>query len=57
MSVVTNRPLTGIFGKIQEYINYFVNFGNSTLYEDNNAQQQPQQQQMYQQQAYQPNQQ
>lgn len=34
VSVVTNRPLTGIFGKIQEYINYFVNFGNSNLYED-----------------------
>lgn len=59
MSVVTNRPLTGIFGKIQEYINYFVNFGNSNLYEDNAMPQQPvqPQQQMYQQQAYQPNQQ
>jgi hypothetical protein len=58
MSVVTNRPLTGIFGKIQEYINYFVNFGNSSLYEDNaNVQPQQPQQQMYQQQAYQPNQQ
>ena len=34
VSVITNRPLTGIFGKIQEYINYFVNFANSNLYED-----------------------
>jgi hypothetical protein len=50
VSVVTNRPLTGVFGKIQEYINYFVNFGNSNLYEDNNAQQNVQPQQpMYQQ--------
>ena len=40
VSVVTNRPLTGIFGKIQEYINYFVNFGNSNLYEDQQSAQQ-----------------
>ncbi len=39
VSVITNRPLTGIFGKIQEYINYFVNFANSNLYEDQPVQQ------------------
>lgn len=47
VSVITNRPLTGVFGKIQEYINYFVNFGSSNLYEDNVAQQQAQVQPTY----------
>jgi len=43
-SIVTNKPMTGIFGKIQQYINYFVNFATSNLYEDQQVQQQPQQQ-------------
>lgn len=40
VSVITNRPLTGIFGKIQQYIGYFINFGNSNLYEDQVSNQQ-----------------
>lgn len=35
VSIITNKPMTGVFSKIQEYINYFVNFANSNLYEDN----------------------
>ena len=34
LSVVSNKPMTGVFSKIQEYINYFVNFANSNIYED-----------------------
>ncbi|MBQ7104729.1 MAG: hypothetical protein IJN90_02615 [Bacilli bacterium] len=34
VSIITNRPMTGAFSKIQEYINYFINFANSNLYED-----------------------
>lgn len=43
VSIITNRPMTGAFSKIQEYINYVINFANSNLYEDQPAQQQPQQ--------------
>ena len=35
VSIITNRPMSGVFSKIQQYINYFVNFANSNLYEDN----------------------
>lgn len=41
VSIVSNKPMTGAFSKIQEYINYFINFANSNLYEE---QQYPQQQ-------------
>lgn len=34
ISVVTNRPMAGVFSKIQEYINYFINFANSNLYDE-----------------------
>lgn len=34
ISIITNRPMIGAFRKIQEYINYFINFANSNLYEE-----------------------
>lgn len=44
VSIVSNKPMTGAFSKIQEYINYFINFANSNLYEEQQyPQQQPQQ--------------
>lgn len=34
MSVITNRPMTGVFSKVQEYVNYCVNFANSNFYDE-----------------------
>lgn len=53
VSIISNKPMTGAFSKIQEYINYFVNFANSNLYEDQ-AMQQNMQQPMQQQYPQQP---
>lgn len=33
VSVIANRPMGGVFSKIQEYVNYFVNFANSNLFQ------------------------
>ena len=44
VSIISNKPMTGAFSKIQEYINYFINFANSNLYEEQQYPQQPVQQ-------------
>lgn len=37
ISVLTNRPMPKVFGKIQEYVNHVGNFIYSNSYEDNEA--------------------
>lgn len=53
VSVITNKPMPNVFGKIQEFINNFLNFATSNIFEEQPTNyQQPAQQPMPQQQMF-----